>query len=351
MKTLRKINQILIFIFIVFAILYFGSSFLIPFVFGIFFAILMSPFSSLMEKIWNNRIFSSLLGTLMVSVVVGGVLYIFVYQMSLFVSDISTIRNEIESLVQNLQNRIMQVTNLSLEEQKNIWQNRSANILNTLESNLTSFLGNILNTTAGFFLVLVYVFLLLYYRNKFSESILMYVEKKNEKEAKEVLQRISKVVYQYLWGRAKVMTLLAVMYYITFIIFDMPYALLLTIFGALVTIIPYLGPLISGLIPIIFSFIYLGNVQTAILFSLIIIIVQIIESYVLEPLIIGNEVKINPLIVIIAIIIGGAIWGLAGMILFVPIFAMIKIISNHTAGLRPLGYLFGNSQKAREKNM
>jgi predicted PurR-regulated permease PerM len=350
MKTLKKINQILLFIFIVFAILYFGSSFLIPFVFGIFFAILMSPFSSLMEKIWNNRIFSSLLGTLMVSVVVGGVLYIFVYQMSLFVSDISTIRNEIELLVQNLQNRIMLITNLSLEEQKNIWQNRSANILNTLESNLTSFLGNILNTTAGFFLVLIYVFLLLYYRNKFSESILMYVEKKNEKEAKVVLQRISKVVYQYLWGRAKVMTLLAVMYYITFIIFDMPYALLLTIFGALVTIIPYLGPLISGLIPIIFSFIYLENVQTAILFSLIIIIVQIIESYVLEPLIIGNEVKINPLIVIIAIIIGGAIWGLAGMILFVPVFAMIKIISNHTAGLRPIGYLFGNSKNSRKKN-
>jgi predicted PurR-regulated permease PerM len=177
----------------------------------------------------------------------------------------------------------------------------------------------------------------------------MYVEKKNEEEVKEVLERISKVVYQYLWGRAKVMTILGVMYYITFIIFDMPYALLLTIFGALITIIPYLGPFISGVIPIIFSFIYMENVQTAILFSIIIVIVQIIESYVLEPLIIGNEVKINPLIVIIAIVIGGAIWGLAGMILFVPIFAMIKIISNHSAGLKPVGYLFGNS-KSMKKN-
>jgi predicted PurR-regulated permease PerM len=349
MKNLKNINQILLFVFIVLALFYFGSSFLIPFVFGIFFATLLSPFSNLVEKIWKNRIFSSLLGTLLVFVVVGGVLYIFVYQMTLFVSDISAIRNEIESLIQNIQDKIMTATNISLEEQKNIWQSRSANILNSLESRLSSFLGNILYTTASFFLVLVYVFLLLYYRNKFSESILMYVEKKNEEEVKEVLERISKVVYQYLWGRAKVMSILGVMYYITFIIFDMPYALLLTIFGALVTIIPYLGPFISGVIPIIFSFIYMENVQTAILFSIIIVIVQIIESYVLEPLIIGNEVKINPLIVIIAIVIGGAIWGLAGMILFVPIFAMIKIISNHSAGLKPVGYLFGNS-KSMKKN-
>jgi predicted PurR-regulated permease PerM len=251
MKNLRNINQILLFISIVCIILYFGSTFLIPFVFGIFFATLMSPFSRLTEKLWNNRIFSSLLGTLIVFVVVGGVLYIFIYQMSLFVSDLSSVRNEIQAMVKNLQDNIMSATNLSLEEQKNIWQNRSESILNSIESRLTNFLGNIANTTAGFFLVLVYVFLLLYYRDRFSESILMYVKKKNEEEAKDVLNRISRVVYQYLWGRAKVMTLLAIMYYITFLIFGMPYALLLTIFGALVTIIPYLGPFISGVIPII----------------------------------------------------------------------------------------------------
>jgi len=349
MKNLKKINQILLFILTVFALFYFGSTFLIPFVFGIFFATLMSPFSNMLERIWGNRIFSSLISTLVVLIVVGGIMYIFMYQMSLFVADLSSIRNEIQTMVKDLQDRIVTATNISLEDQKNIWQNRSENLLNTLELGLTRFLGNILNTAAGFFLVLIYVFLLLYYRNKFSESILMYIEKQNEEEAKDVLQSISRVVYQYLWGRAKVMSILAIMYYITFIIFDIPYALLLTIFGALVTIIPYLGPFISGLIPIIFSFIYQESVHIAILFAIIIIVEQLIESYVLEPLIIGNEVRINPLIVIIAIVIGGTIWGLAGMILFVPIFAMIKIISNHTAGLKPIGYLLGNSKKARKK--
>jgi len=82
-----------------------------------------------------------------------------------------------------------------------------------------------------------------------------------------------------------------------------------------------------------------------IVFSIIIIVEQLIESYVLEPLIIGHEVRINPLSVIIAIVLGGMVWGLAGMVLFVPIFAMIKIISNHTPGYEPVGYLLGNTRE------
>ncbi len=346
MNNLKKINQILLFILIVFVMLSFGASFLIPFIFGIFFASLMTPFSNILEKIKINRIFSSLISTVVIFIVVGGILYIFIYQMTLFMSDISDVRNEIQTFIQDIQDQIRSLTNLSLEEQKNIWKNRSDNILIAAESALTSFLGNILNTTAGFLLVLVYVFLLLYYRDKFTETILRFANNEKKDETEAVLNKTGKVVYHYLWGRAKVMSILAIMYYITFLIFDIPYAGLLTISGALVTIIPYLGPFISGVLPVLFSIIYLQNLQIILLFTLIIFIEQMIESYVLEPLIIGSEVKINPLIVIVAITLGGMIWGLAGMILFVPLFAIIKIISMHTHGLEPLGYFFAPSKQS-----
>jgi predicted PurR-regulated permease PerM len=345
MKSLKKINVVLIFILIIFTLLYYGSSFLLPFIFGIFFAALMTPFSNLQERISIPRLFSSMISTLVVFVVVGLVLYLFVRQMTLFMSDISTVRNEVESLIQSIQSEITVLTNLSLEDQQNIWKERSDNVLNTIESGLTIFLGNIFFTTTGFLISLIYTFLLLYYRDKFTEFVLMYVKKENEGRVKSIMNKNSKVVYQYLWGRAKVMLLLGIMYYITFLIFDIPYAVLLTLFGALVTIIPYLGPFISGLIPILFSIIYMQNLKSMIVFSIIIIVEQLIESYVLEPLIIGHEVRINPLSVIIAIVLGGMVWGLAGMVLFVPIFAMIKIISNHTPGYEPVGYLLGNTRE------
>lgn len=345
MKKLKKINQILFFITIVFIIFYFGKSFLIPFIFGIYLAALMTPFSGYIEKFRINRIFSSLISTLVVFLILGGILYIFSWQMNTFLSEISSVRKAIFSLVRSMQEGISSLMNLTVEDQRDIWQSRSVSVLNSVESGLTSFLGNIISTIIGFLLVLIYTFLLLYYRDKFLESVMWFIKKGKEEKTGVVLHKISLVVYHYLWGRLKVMTILAIMYFITFMIFDIPFAGLLTIFGALVTIIPYLGPFISGVLPILFAVIYLDNIQIILLFTILIVIEQLIESYVLEPLIIGNEVKLNPLIVIVAITIGGMIWGVAGMILFVPLFAMFKIVSNNTPGLEAIGYFFGPAKQ------
>ena len=76
-------------------------------------------------------------------------------------------------------------------------------------------------------------------------------------------------------------------------------------------------------------------------FAIIVLIIQLIESYVLEPVIIGSEVQQSPLFVIIAVIVGGALWGAAGLILFVPLFGILKILFDHSGKLRPLGFLIG----------
>lgn len=344
---MKKVNNILFFILALFALLYLGSSFLIPFIFGIFFASLTTPLSDLLERIRVHRILSSFVSTLVVFIVVGGILYVIIHQINLFISDIPSVRREIQVILQNIQDKISTITDLSPEQQKDIWRTRSEGILNTIESRLTGFAGNVINTTFNFLLVLVYVFLILLYRGKFTNFIMMYVHQDNIENAKAAMYKISRVVYQYLWGRAQVMTLLGISYYIIFVIFGIPYAVLLTVFGALITIIPYVGPFVSGLLPILFAIIFMESLQTILLFSIIIISVQLTESYVLEPLIIGKEVKLNPLVVIVAVIIGGLLWGVAGMILFVPMFAIFKIIANHTPGLRPIGYLFESSKESK----
>jgi predicted PurR-regulated permease PerM len=349
MKNLRNINHILVFILAVCFLLYFGSPFLIPLIFGVFFAALLTPFSKMLENRKVNRLITSLISTLVIFIVVGGILYIFTVQINLLLSEVSTIGDRIKSIFQDLQIRIASLIDLSQEEQKDIWDSRSSDLLTTIESSLTGFMGNIINTLVGFLLVLVYTFLLLYYRKRFLEAVLWYVDEENKGKTKEVLHEISVVVYHYLWGRVKVMSILGAMYYITFLIFDLPYAGLLTLFGALITIIPYLGPFISGILPVLFAIIFFQEFEIVLLFTIIIFIEQLIESYVLEPVIIGKEVQINPLIVIVAIAFGGLIWGLAGMILFVPMFAMIKIISQYVPVLRPVGYFFATSKNDNGK--
>jgi predicted PurR-regulated permease PerM len=342
MDNLRRLNQVLLFTALLFAFLYFGQSFLIPFIFGVFFAMLVKPLSDYLEiKLGFKRIFSSLTCTLVIFIAAGGIMYLFIYQINHFFTDISTFQEKIESFIQSIQKQITSVTNLSEAEQNKIWDERSNDLMNSLQPVVTGFFGSILSML----LILIYVFLLLLYRDKFSEFFMMYTKDAKEEEIKEMLHETGGVVYQYLIGRLKVMALLGIMYIITFLIFGLPYAVLLTLFGTLITVIPYLGPLVSGVLPVLFAAIFFDSMQKVILFAAIVLLIQLIESYVLEPLIMGKQVQLNPLIVIIAILIGGMIWGLAGMILFVPLFAMFKIVSFHVAGLKPVGYLVGNSNE------
>lgn len=342
-SNLKRTNAILFFGFAVFGILYFGASFLIPLTFAAFLATLMEPVAAMLEKVGLGKLPASLLSTLAVLIVVGGLSFLLLYQVRLFANDLPQIKDELETFFRDFQRWFSSTTGISMQEQQEVLRKRSGTLLSALEEQLTKLLGNVLTASLQFLLVLVYLFLFLLNRGKYIQFVLMYVPDENHSKARNILHKTGSVIHHYLWGRIKVMSILAAMYIIAFLIFDVRYALLLTVFGALITIIPYIGPFISGLLPICFVIVFGRDLSEVMLFSAVILVIQLIESYVLEPVIIGSEVKLSPLAVIIAILIGSMIWGIAGMILFVPLFAMLKILSDNVPSLRPIGYLIGNS--------
>ncbi len=347
-KRIDKINKILLLVILFFVVLYFGSSFLMPFFFGILFASLMSPFSNLLERIKIPRGLSAFIATLLVFIVVGVLMFVFITQINSFASNISMFSDELQSLIYDIQAYITSLTDITVEDQSSYLQSRWGQLIERIEPMLTSFLGSIFSTLISFLIVLIYTFLMLLYRDKIYQFALMYTREEKRESFHNTIMKINKVVFHYLWGRAKVMMILGIVYYIVFSIFGLPYALLLTIFGSLITIIPYFGPFVSGLLPTLFSFIFFDSIQKAVIFSIIVMTIQLVESYVLEPLIIGKEVKLNPLVVIVAVIIGGMVWGIAGMILFVPMFAMFKIVAKNSSGLEPIGFLFDSTRKKKK---
>ncbi|WP_460925355.1 AI-2E family transporter [Pontibacter brevis] len=340
-SKLKQINAILLCLIAVFAILYIGADFLVSFTFAVFIAMLMIPVADKLEDWGMGRALSSFISTLVVFVVVIGLSYLMVFQLRNLTDDLPDIQHESEQLLSQLQNFVTSITGISHEEQTRFLQERSDTILGTLEAEATNFLANLLNTFLKFLLLLIYVFLLLLYRDRFADVVLMYTSEEKKEKAKGVLSKTSHVAHQYLWGRIKVMSLLALMYIIAFLAFDIRYPVLLTAFGALVTIIPYIGPLVSGILPVFVGILFIDDSTVLVLFAVTVLIIQLIESYVFEPIIIGSEVQLNPLFVIVAIIIGNMVWGLSGMILFVPLFAVFKILSDRVESLRPVGYLIG----------
>jgi len=337
MEFLKKANYLLLFFIAALVLMYFLSSLFIPMAFGIFLAMLIVPLSSFLEKHKFNRVLSSLVSTLVLFILSGLFFYMFIYQVNEFAQELPDVQEELHSAIERFQREAASTTGESEHDMPGldtVWE--------FVESNIAGFIGGVVTFAFNFFIVFVYLFLLLLYRDKFLNFFSsFYSDQQKEANAREALEKIGKVVYHYLWGRLQVMLTLAVMYYTTFLIFGLPYALLITLFGALITIIPYIGPLVSGLVPISFALVYFDDYTTMLLFVICIITIQLIESYVIEPFLIGKELRLNALTVIFAVILGGIVWGIAGMILFVPIFATIKIISNHSDGMKPFGNLLG----------
>lgn len=351
-EKVRRSNQIFIFVAFLLAGLHYGSSLLIPFTFAIFFAALILPFVVWLEKrTAAGNVLSAFIGTLLIFISVGLLMFFFIRQLGIFLQDIVESRHEVLGYFYQLQEKLADLTGFSLAQQDKMMEDSIMKILDVTQSYVSGVLAGLTGILLNFLLVQIFIFLLLINRAKFLKFLMMYVKPERQDEMHTIISKTKKVAQKYLWGRVQVMTILAGMYLILFTAYDLRHTALLILFGALITIIPYIGPFISGAIPILFLLMFGGTSAEVISFTILITIIQLIESYVLEPVIIGSEVEQSPLFIILAILLGGNIWGPAGLILFVPIFSILKILFDHTRGMKPVGYLLGYERPGSKESM
>jgi len=113
----------------------------------------------------------------------------------------------------------------------------------------------------------------------------------------------------------------------------------------LLEIVPFVGNLIGNIITVIMTLVQGGSTNTVIGIVVTYGVVQFIQSYLLEPLVLGREVNINPLVTIVGLIAGEMIWGIGGMVISIPLMGIIKIICDHVDSLQPLGEFMGQDNK------
>lgn len=173
---------------------------------------------------------------------------------------------------------------------------------------------------------------------------------KEQKKAEATIYRVSQVSQQYLLGLAKMIFILWILYGIGFSIIGVKNAIFFAILCGLLEVVPFLGNLIGTLITVAVAAAYGSSYLILIAIVAVYGIVQFIQGWILEPLILGPQVKINPLFTIIALIIGELIWGLPGVFLAIPLMAMFKIIFDSTESLKPFGFLIGKLKIDKNSN-
>jgi predicted PurR-regulated permease PerM len=145
-----------------------------------------------------------------------------------------------------------------------------------------------------------------------------------------------------------VILILAILNSIGLLIIGVDYAVFWASLAAFLSIIPYIGTTLGGLLPFMYSFATATSWWQPVAVVGLYFGVQQIEGNLITPYVVGSNVKINPFIAIISLLIGGFIWGLAGIVLGIPIAAIIKLVFDHIDAFKPVGALMSRDLHKNE---
>jgi predicted PurR-regulated permease PerM len=325
-----------------------AKEFLFPLFLALLFAYLLLPIVSFLESNGLPKAISILLSILLAFVVVGGVILLFYSQLNLLMEDYDAIKQQASQNINAFENTLKETFGLQGNLINGFLQDRVDTFFSSEGSGINRLFSATTGTISKLFLLPVYVFLFLFFRTKFASFILKVVNENKRSKAVKTLRDISTVAARYMGGVTIVVLILCIINSTGLLIIGVEYAILLGITSAFFNFIPYFGTLMGGSVPLLFVLFsadqpIVNGIQVLILF----IIVQVTENNILTPMIVGGNVNINPFFVIVGLVAGAMIWGIAGMVVIIPMLAMARIIMNNTEKLQPYAYLLGPRRSGR----
>ena len=336
---------VLFFFFLVVAGLYFAKPFLVPVCFGGLLSMLFLPVSRWLERKGMSKGLSIVTCVLAFAAILVGIVWLITWQVTDLASDLGNIEQKVNKMITDLKQTINQKFGISAKKQEELMKNSggaggATSMVSSLGSGFVGFL-------VDFILVLVYIFLFMYYRGHIKKFILQLIPAKEKKNTEEIISGIEKVSQQYLTGLGLMIVGLWIMYSIGFSIVGVQFAVFFAILCGLLEIIPFVGNLTGNLLTVLMVVVQGGNSGMIIGVLITYAIVQFIQTYILEPLVVGAEVNINPLFTIFVLVAGELVWGIPGMVLAIPLLGIAKIICDHIELLKPYGFLIGQEKKSK----
>ncbi|MFD3001479.1 AI-2E family transporter [Pontibacter toksunensis] len=346
--------------------------FLAPLSVAALLAMVVLPVARWMENKGLSRAWASLFSDLFILFFFVSIAGVIGYQVNSFSQDWPKIKERIVPKVHDLQEYIAEKTGISVEQ-----QNRSLPILGSdfgtdgqvknssstqLQGNQSSAVygpasqpsnGGVMSSAGSymmrflaflgtFLLTFVYIFFLLLYRNKFRRSFIKMAPEERKGAVENIISGSVKVAHGYLFGRLILIIILAVIYSVGLSLSGVRQAIFISILAAVLTLIPYIGNMIGYALAIAMAFLSGSGVTGALGVTATFAVTQFVESYILEPYIVGDKVSINPIFTILAVVLGGAVWGIIGMLVAIPALGIAKVVCDNIPALQPLGYLFGD---------
>lgn len=313
---------------------------LVPFAWAIFIALLIMPLTKQLEQYKFPRWLAIITVLVVVTVVVLFLLYLLSVEVAGLLSEVPAVSTKLDTWLTDLQLLLENNVGISHEVLDQQIANSLSDMINTGLSELRNSLFSAFRTLTLISVIPLYIFFLLYYRDLFYNGFLKLVENYQER-AHIVVNKVTRVVQQYLTGLVLVTIIMGGLFYAVLAVLGIGYAFFFAVLLAVFNLIPYIGVILSSLIVVLYAIVTTDSMFYPVAVLLSLWMIQMLENNLITPYVIGSRVKINPLAALIAIFAGASIWGVSGMILFIPLLGAMKVIFDEFKSFRPLGMFLG----------
>jgi predicted PurR-regulated permease PerM len=345
-----KLAMVLISLIALFYIAILGKDILAPLLFSLLFAILLLPVATFLEK--RMKLPRSAAAILSVLILIGfnaGILYLVGSQISDLTSDWPLFKQQFMGALEGLQHWITLKLHMNIKQQMNYVSDAAAKILTGTGSAVIG--GAVLSVSSVLlFLVftMIYTFFLLYYRRLLIRFLVSVFKEENSVVVYEIVARVQHIIRRYILGLLLETVIVAGACCLAFWILGIKYGILLGLLTGLFNIIPYIGILMALLLSTLITFATTAASGKILLMIIIMVVIHLMDANVLMPLVVGSQVRINAMITVLGVIIGGSTWGIAGAFLAIPVIAIAKILFDRIESLKPWGLLFGDEKDEKQ---
>ena len=334
----KKATLILLGTILVVYVLFTLADILIPLAFSLLFAILLNPLYMRLRNLRVPKVLAILLTLIFATTLVGILLYFLSTQISQFGEMMPVLKQKFGQLLTQLQHWVETTFGVSIAKQMQLLR-ETANSGKVLVGRTVS---SALGIFSVMFLIPVYIFLLIFYKNLILNFLFEAFSKENTQYVADILQETKGAIQSYIVGLLIEASIVAFLNATALTLLGVQYGILLGVIGALLNLIPYIGGVVAVLLPLLMATATSDGYTTQLGILGAYAAIQFLDNNILVPRIVSSKVKLNALISILAVLAGGTLWGVAGMFLSIPFVAVLKIIFDRIESLKPWGKLLGD---------
>jgi predicted PurR-regulated permease PerM len=330
-------------VFVLFAILILAKSILIPLGSALMISFILYPLVKKFELWGINKIISAFLSIFGITIIIGGGIFLFSTQIVDLVQEFSNFQDKIifaftdlTLFVNENMSFVPIIEKHELFDQIKAWLHESTGML------VEKTFSNTATLLYGMIATITFTFLFLIYRTGLIKALSEFSPKEKREKVVKMYQSVQQVGQKYLFGMVILLIVIGFANSIGLWIIGIENPFLFGFLGAFLSIIPYIGTVAGAILPTLYAFISYDSLGMVLAVILLFWAVQLISDNILSPKIVGGSININALATILSLIVGAAVWGIAGMILFLPFTAMLKIVCEEYEELKPIGRLIGN---------